>query len=168
MVEYLCHTFGSCWSWKNKDNQFGVINSKNTHITPAQYVRMKIPGRYAQSPYTNLSESDSTSLNIVMYYWWRYHFINYRGFDMYKLSKKCGKYVLLCYCILSFVHSFICYNWSFCFIGKSILFFVVSNPIDPPFEFSVGRVNLMDWFQPLTYLGQSWGDLIFSYFVTLY
>uniref|UniRef100_M1DHG4 Uncharacterized protein n=1 Tax=Solanum tuberosum TaxID=4113 RepID=M1DHG4_SOLTU len=34
-----------------------------------------------------------------------------------------------------------------------------TNPIDPSFEFGVGRVNLMDWFYPLTYSGHPWNDL---------
>ncbi|KAH0654423.1 hypothetical protein KY289_032101 [Solanum tuberosum] len=111
---------------KTKFNQFGVIEGENTFISPVQHVRTKIPGKYAQSPYTNLSESGGTS-----------------GFDMYsevilhfkkwvdsKLSKKCGK--------------------------KISFFTAASNPIDPPFEFGVGRVDLMDWFHPLAYPGQPW------------
>ncbi|KAH0672754.1 hypothetical protein KY290_024982 [Solanum tuberosum] len=38
-----------------------------------------------------------------------------------------------------------------------------TNPIDPPFEFGVGRVNLMDWFYPLTYPGHPWNDLFCKY-----
>ncbi|KAL3322490.1 hypothetical protein AABB24_039882 [Solanum stoloniferum] len=40
---------------KTKLNQFGVIEGENTFISPVQHVRTKIPGKYAQSPYTNLS-----------------------------------------------------------------------------------------------------------------
>jgi len=103
---------------KTKFNQFGVIEGENTFISPVQHVRTKIPGKYAQSPYTNLSESGGTSVNTVKYCLWRHPFVNYKGFDMYsevilhfkkwvdsKLSKKRGKYVLLCNCILPFVHS---------------------------------------------------------------
>ncbi|WMV29844.1 hypothetical protein MTR67_023229 [Solanum verrucosum] len=34
---------------------------------------------------------------------------------------------------------------------KTSFFTAPTNPIDPPFEFGVGRVNLMDWFYPSTY-----------------
>uniref|UniRef100_M1DV50 Ulp1 protease family, C-terminal catalytic domain containing protein n=1 Tax=Solanum tuberosum TaxID=4113 RepID=M1DV50_SOLTU len=123
-----------------KFNQFGVIEVENTHISPIQQVRTKIPGKYAQSPYTNLSESGGTSLNTVKYCLWRHPFVNYKGFDMYsevilhfkkwvdsKLSKKRGK--------------------------KTSFFTAASNPIVPPFEFGVGRVDLIDWFHPLAYPG---------------
>ncbi|KAH0755523.1 hypothetical protein KY290_025793 [Solanum tuberosum] len=132
---------------KTKFNQFGVIEGENTFISPVQHVRTKIPGKYAQSPYTNLSESGGTSVNTVKYCLWRHPFVNYKGFDMYnevilqfkkwvdsKLSKKRGK--------------------------KTSFFIAASNPIDPPFEFGVGRVDLMDWFHPLAYPGQPWSDLI--------
>ncbi|KAH0639443.1 hypothetical protein KY285_036029 [Solanum tuberosum] len=89
---------------KTKFNQFGDIEGENTHISSVQHVRTKIPGKYAQSPYTKLSESGGTSVNTVKYYLWRHPFINYKGFDMYsevilhfkkwvdrKLSKKRGK-----------------------------------------------------------------------------
>ncbi|KAK4716619.1 hypothetical protein R3W88_014957 [Solanum pinnatisectum] len=78
-------------------NQIGVGEGENTH-----HVRAKIPGKYAQSPYTILSESSVTS----------------------------------------------------------VFFTAASNPIDPPCEYGVGRVKLMDWFHPLAYPGQPWGDLI--------
>ncbi|KAL3352537.1 hypothetical protein AABB24_020504 [Solanum stoloniferum] len=131
---------------KTKFNQFGVIEGENTFISPVQHVRTKIPGKYAQSPYTNLSESGGTSVNTVKYCLWRHPFVNYKGFDMYsevilqfnkwvdsKLSKKRGK--------------------------KTSFFTAASNPIDPPFESGVGRVDLMDWFHPLAYPGQPWSDL---------
>ncbi|KAH0733336.1 hypothetical protein KY289_004524 [Solanum tuberosum] len=118
---------------KTKFNQFGAIEGENTFISPVQHVRTKIPGKYAQSPYTNLSESGGTSVNTVKYCLWRHSFVNYKGFDMYievilqfkkwvdsKLSKKRGK--------------------------KTSFFTAASNPIDLPFEFGVGRVDLMDWF----------------------
>ncbi|KAH0661826.1 hypothetical protein KY285_026720 [Solanum tuberosum] len=131
---------------KTKFNQFGVIEGENTFISPVQHVRTKIPGKYAQSPYTNLSESGGTSVNTVKYCLWRHPFVNYKGFDMYnevilhfkkwidsKLSKKRGK--------------------------ETSFFTAASNPIDPPFEFGVGRVDLMDWFHPLAYPGHPWRDL---------
>uniref|UniRef100_M1AEU9 Ulp1 protease family, C-terminal catalytic domain containing protein n=1 Tax=Solanum tuberosum TaxID=4113 RepID=M1AEU9_SOLTU len=131
---------------KTKFNQFGVIEGENTFISPVQHVRTKIPGKYAQSPYTNLSESGGTSVNTVKYCLWRHPFVNYKGFDMYsevilhfkkwvdsKLSKKRGK--------------------------KTSFFTAASNLIDHPFEFGVGRVDLMDWFHPLAYPGQPWRDL---------
>ncbi|KAL3376318.1 hypothetical protein AABB24_002984, partial [Solanum stoloniferum] len=68
---------------KTKFNQFGVIEGENTFISPVQHVRTKIPGKYAQSPYTNLSESGGTSVNTVKYCLWRHPFVNYKGFDMY-------------------------------------------------------------------------------------
>ncbi|KAG5586054.1 hypothetical protein H5410_046488 [Solanum commersonii] len=111
---------------KTKFNQFGDIEGENTHISSVQPIRTKIPGKYAQSPYTNLSESGGTSVNTVKYCLWRNPFINYKGFDMYsevilhfkkwvdsKLSKKREK------------------NTSF--------FTTASDLIDPPFEFGVGR-----------------------------
>ncbi|KAH0749127.1 hypothetical protein KY290_028359 [Solanum tuberosum] len=125
---------------------FLITIGENTFISPVQHVRTKIPGKYAQSPYTNLSESGGTSVNTVKYCLWRHPFVNYKGFDMYsevilqfkkwvgsKLSKKHGK--------------------------KTSFFTAASNPIDPPFEFGVGRVDLMDWFHPLAYPGQPWSDL---------
>ncbi|KAH0727892.1 hypothetical protein KY285_003602 [Solanum tuberosum] len=128
---------------KTKFNQFGVVEGENTLISPVQHVRTKIPGKYAQSLYTNLSESGGTSVNTVKYCLWRHPFVNYKGFDMYsevilhfkkwidsKLSKKRGNF-----------------------------FTAASNPIDPPFEFGVGRVDLIDWFHPLAYPGQPWRDL---------
>ncbi|KAH0642527.1 hypothetical protein KY290_034109 [Solanum tuberosum] len=131
---------------KTKFNQFGVIKGENTFISPVQHVRTKIPGKYVQSPYTNLSESGGTSVNIVKYCLWRHPFVNCKGFEMYsevilhfkkwvdsKLSKKRGK--------------------------KTSFFTVASNPIDPPFVFGVGRVDLMDWFHPSAYPGQPWRDL---------
>ncbi|KAL3356500.1 hypothetical protein AABB24_017262 [Solanum stoloniferum] len=131
---------------KTKFNQFGVIEGENSFISPVQHVRTKIPGKYAQSPDTNLSESGGTSVNTVKYCLWRHPFVNYKGFDMYsevilqfkkwvdsKLSKKRGK--------------------------KTSFFIAASNPIDPPFEFGVGKVDLMDWFHPLAYPGQPWSDL---------
>ncbi|KAG5581210.1 hypothetical protein H5410_051837 [Solanum commersonii] len=134
---------------KTKFNQFGVIEGENTLISPVQHVRTKILGKYAQSPYTNLSESGGTSVNTMKYCLWRHPFVNYKGFDMYsevilhfkkwvdsKLSKKRGKHVL-----------------------KTSFFTAASNPINPPFEFGVGRVDLMDWFHPLAYPGQPWRDL---------
>ncbi|KAH0685660.1 hypothetical protein KY290_017181 [Solanum tuberosum] len=148
-VEYenICVTpLGVAEAGITKFNQFGVIEVENTHISPVQQVRTKIPGKYAQSPYTNLSESGGTSVNIVKYCLWRHPFVNYKGFDMYsevilhfkkwvdrKLSKKRGK--------------------------KISFFIAASNPIVPPFEFGVGRVDLMDWFHPLAYPGQPWSDL---------
>ncbi|KAK6789799.1 hypothetical protein RDI58_013599 [Solanum bulbocastanum] len=112
---------------KTKFNQFGVGEGENTH-----HVRTKIPGKYAQSPYTNLSESSGTSVNTMKYCSWRHPFVNYKGFDMCsevilhfkkwvdsKLYKKRGK--------------------------KTSFFTAASNPIDPPFEYGVGRVKLMDW-----------------------
>ncbi|KAH0642017.1 hypothetical protein KY285_032879 [Solanum tuberosum] len=135
---------------KTKFNQFGVIEGENTFISLVQHVRTKIPGKYAQSPYTNLSESGGTSVNTVKYCLWRHPFVNYKGFGMYsevilqfkkwvdsKLSKKRGK--------------------------KTSFFTAASNIIDPPFEFGVGRVDLMDWFHPLAYPGQPWSDLIIFY-----
>ncbi|KAL3356503.1 hypothetical protein AABB24_017262 [Solanum stoloniferum] len=132
---------------KTKFNQFGVIEGENSFISPVQHVRTKIPGKYAQSPDTNLSESGGTSVNTVKYCLWRHPFVNYKGFDMYsevilqfkkwvdsKLSKKRGK--------------------------KTSFFIAASNPIDPPFEFGVGKVDLMDWFHPLAYPGQPWSDLM--------
>ncbi|KAH0709792.1 hypothetical protein KY290_011199 [Solanum tuberosum] len=113
---------------KTKFNQFGVIEGENTHISPVQHVCTKIPGKYAQSPYTNLNESGGTSVNTVKYYLWRHPFVNYKGFDM-----------------------------------KTSFFTAASNPIDPPFEFGVGRVDLMDWFHPLAYPGQPWRDLFCKY-----
>ncbi|KAH0714139.1 hypothetical protein KY284_007044 [Solanum tuberosum] len=131
---------------KPKFNQFGVIEGENTFISPVQHVRTKIPGKYAQSPYTNLSESGGTSVNTVKYCLWRHHFVNYKGFYMYsegilyfkkwvdsKLSKKREK--------------------------KTSFFTAASNLINAPFEFGVGRVDLMDWFHPLAYPGQPWRDL---------
>ncbi|KAG5617577.1 hypothetical protein H5410_017401 [Solanum commersonii] len=82
---------------------FGVIEGENTFISPVQLVRSRrIRGKYAQSPYTNLSESVA--------------------------HRKTGS-SLLCF-----------------------------KSIDPPFEFGVGRVDLMDWFHPLAYRGDL-GDL---------
>ncbi|KAH0649566.1 hypothetical protein KY290_033234 [Solanum tuberosum] len=106
---------------KTKFNQFGVIEGENTFISPVQHVRTKIPGKYAQSPYTNLSESGGTLVNTVKYCLWRHPFVNYKG--------------------------------------KTSFFTAASNPIDPPFEFGVGRVDLMDWFHPLAYPWQPWSDL---------
>ncbi|KAG5570185.1 hypothetical protein H5410_059951 [Solanum commersonii] len=106
---------------KTKFNQFGVIEGENTHISPVQHVCTKIPGKYVQSPYTNLSESGGTSMNIVKYCLWRHPFVNYKG--------------------------------------KTSFFTASSNPIDPPFKFGVGRVDLMDWFHPLAYPRQPWRDL---------
>ncbi|KAH0650236.1 hypothetical protein KY284_030148 [Solanum tuberosum] len=127
---------------KTKFNQFGAIEGENTFISPVQHVRTKIPAKYAQSPYTNLSESGGTSVNTVKYCLWRHPFVNYKGLDMYsevifhfkkwvdsKLSKKRGNF-----------------------------FTAASNPINPPFESGVGRVDLMDWFHPLSYPGP-WRDL---------
>jgi len=54
------------------------------------------------------------------------------------------------------------------FYRKTSFFTAASNPIDPPFEFGVGRVDLMDWFHPLAYPGQPWSDLVIFYGVTLY
>ncbi|KAG5606840.1 hypothetical protein H5410_028332 [Solanum commersonii] len=54
---------------KTKFNQFGVGEGENTH-----HVRTKIPGKYAQSPYTNLSESGGTSVNTMKYCSWRHPF----------------------------------------------------------------------------------------------
>ncbi|KAH0690150.1 hypothetical protein KY289_017508 [Solanum tuberosum] len=135
---------------KTKFNQFGVIEGENTFISPVQHVRTKTPGKCAQSPYTNLSESGGTSVNTVKYCLWRHPFVNYKGFDMYsevilqfkkwvdsKLSKKRGK--------------------------KTSFFTAASNPIDPLFESGVGRVDLMDWFHPLAYPGQPWSDLFCKY-----
>jgi len=54
------------------------------------------------------------------------------------------------------------------FYRKTSFFTAASNLIDPPFEFGVGRVDLMDWFHPLAYPGQPWRDLVISYGVTIY
>uniref|UniRef100_M0ZPS6 Ulp1 protease family, C-terminal catalytic domain containing protein n=1 Tax=Solanum tuberosum TaxID=4113 RepID=M0ZPS6_SOLTU len=141
---------------KTKFNQFGVIEGENTFISPVQHVRTKIPGKYAQSPYTNLSESGGTSVNTVKYCLWRHPFVNYKGFDMYsevilqfkkwvdsKLSKKRGKKTSF------FTAAFKSNRSSFL---SSVL---------------VGWI-LMDWFHPLAYPGQPWSDLVISYGVTLY
>ncbi|KAK4713476.1 hypothetical protein R3W88_019383 [Solanum pinnatisectum] len=82
---------------------------------------------------------------------WKHPFVNYTGLNVYnnvisafnkwidtKLSKRCG--VLL-------------------IILKNSFFRAACNPIDPPFDFGVGKVNVMDWFYPLAYPSQPWRDL---------
>ncbi|KAK4737136.1 hypothetical protein R3W88_000833 [Solanum pinnatisectum] len=99
----------------------GNVEAEDTHVTPAQHVRTKLPGKYAHSPYTHLSESGGTSGKTLIYCSWKHPFVHYNGFNMHndvishfqkfiinKLSRKSGKVS-------------------------------TKNPIDPPFEFGVGR-----------------------------
>ncbi|KAG5630231.1 hypothetical protein H5410_001948 [Solanum commersonii] len=56
--------------------------------------------------------------------------------------------------------------------GKKTSFFTAAkNPIDPPFEFGVGRVDLMDWFLSVVFsrtsLGRFGKFLILSHYGTL-
>ncbi|KAG5595404.1 hypothetical protein H5410_036636 [Solanum commersonii] len=45
-------------------------------------------------------------------------------------------------------------------VTKNSFFRAACNPIDPPFDFGVGKVNVMDWFYPLAYTSQPWRDLV--------
>ncbi|KAH0669546.1 hypothetical protein KY285_023712 [Solanum tuberosum] len=114
---------------------FGVVEVEDTHVTPVQNIRTKLPGKYAQSPYTYLSESGGTSGNTLIYCLWKHPFVHYKGFN---------------------IHNDVIPHFK---NGKTSFFTAATNPIDPPFEFGVGRVNLMDWFYPSTYPGHPWKDL---------
>ncbi|KAH0743001.1 hypothetical protein KY290_030994 [Solanum tuberosum] len=45
----------------------GTVEVEDTHVTPVQHVRTKLLGKYAQSPYTHLSESGGTSGKTLIY-----------------------------------------------------------------------------------------------------
>uniref|UniRef100_M1D9Y4 Ulp1 protease family, C-terminal catalytic domain containing protein n=1 Tax=Solanum tuberosum TaxID=4113 RepID=M1D9Y4_SOLTU len=63
-------------------SQLVALEAKATHVTPIEQVRKKAPGKYAQSPYTDLIDSGGTSQNRPVYFLMKYPFVNCNDFDV--------------------------------------------------------------------------------------
>ncbi|KAK4724345.1 hypothetical protein R3W88_027124 [Solanum pinnatisectum] len=58
-----------------------AVESENTYVAPL--IAVEFPGKYAESPYTYLSESGGTSRKASIYCSWKHPYANYTGFNMH-------------------------------------------------------------------------------------